>query len=74
MNTEKNLIQSFGGTQGLPSYSRIEAIYLIAKKRNLMFEITLLLELIAAFCFGEVKPQLLKTNRPRNLVEEGISR
>ncbi len=40
MNTEKNLIQSFGGTQGLLSYSRTEAIYLIAKKRNLMSEIT----------------------------------
>ncbi len=66
MNTEKNLIQSFGGTQGLLSYSRTEAIYLIAKKRNLMSEITLLLELIAAFCLGDVKLQLPKTNRTRS--------
>jgi hypothetical protein len=50
MNTEKNLIQSFGGG------------------------IDLLLELIAAFCLGEVNLQLLQTNRPRSLVEEGNSR
>ena len=31
-----------------------------------MFEITLLLELIAAFCLGEIKLQFLKTNRPRS--------
>ena len=66
MNTEKNLIQSFGGTQGLLSYSRTEAIFLIAKKRNLMSETTLLLELIAAFWLGEVKFQVLKTNRPHS--------
>ena len=65
MNTEKNLIQSFGGTQGLLSYSRTGAIYLIAKKRNLMSETTLLLELIAAFCLGEVELQHPKPNRPR---------
>jgi len=66
MNTEKNLICSFGGTHGLLSYSRVRAIYLIAKKRNLMSEITLLLELIAAFYLGEVKLSFPKMNRARS--------
>ena len=65
MDTEKKWIQSFGGTLGLLGHSRTEASYLIAKKNNLMREITLLLELIVAYCLGEVKSQRLKPHRLR---------
>ena len=39
-----------------------------------MFEVSLLLKLIVAYCFGEVKPRRLNPHRLRYSVEEGNSR
>ena len=72
MNTEKNLIHSFEGAQDLPSNNRVRVIHLIAEKRNLVSEITSLLERIAALYLGGVKPQALKTERTGDWVVEGI--